>query len=89
MQGGEIEWHGAVPGEPDWSDSSRLVAFSQRHPSDGGLYVAFNSSHRPAVLELPRWYGRVWQPFIDSGKVRSGLSASPSAPSRQEHLDDS
>lgn len=71
MQGGEIEWHGARPGEPDWSEESRLVAFSQRHPTNGGLYVAFNTSHRPVVLELPQWDGRVWQPFIDSGKVCS------------------
>ena len=36
---------------------------------DGGLYIAFNTSHRPAVVDLPQWAGRRWQLYADSGKV--------------------
>ena len=45
-------------------------SFPRLHNSTGGgLYVAFNTSHRPTAVELPHWHGRTWQPFIDSGKV--------------------
>jgi isoamylase len=64
----DVEWHGIVPGEPDWSESSRLVAFTLKAPT-GGLYVAFNTSHSPQMLALPRWEGRVWQPVIDTSKA--------------------
>eukprot|EP00884_Botryococcus_braunii_P015679 jgi/Botrbrau1/2795/Bobra.0125s0007.1 len=70
VQGSDIQWHGSKPNEPDWSESSRLVAFSLRnHNTGGGLYVAFNTSHLPTVLELPQWPGRLWQIVIDTGKV--------------------
>ncbi len=71
MQGGEIQWHGVKPGDPDWSEASRMVAFSLRnHKTGGGLYIAFNTSHLPTTLELPHWHGRVWQIVMDTGKVR-------------------
>ena len=69
---GEIQWHGLAAGSPDWSDDSRLVAFSQRDASGGGLYVAFNTGHEPAVVELPLWHGREWRLLADTGKVRGG-----------------
>jgi isoamylase len=68
---GEIEWHGVVPSEPDWTETSRLVAFTMKTGTKGGgIYVAFNSSHQSLVLELPvlGWEGRTWQPFVDTGK---------------------
>lgn len=40
---------------------------------DGGLYIAFNTSHRPAVVDLPHWAGRRWQLYADSSKVRTVL----------------
>ena len=39
----EITWHGEQPGTPDWSDTSRLVAFSLGDFKGGGVYVAFNT----------------------------------------------
>merc|ERR1711903_102730 len=45
----EVQWHGKAVGEPDWSDSSRLVAFTLAARGDSPqLYVAFNSSHKAA-----------------------------------------
>lgn len=35
----------------------------------GGLYVAFNTSHLPKILALPKWGGRVWQPVVDTSKL--------------------
>lgn len=66
----DVEWHGVVPEEPDWSDESRFLALALRKPSGkGGLYVAFNTGHLPQMVELPRWEGRVWQPVIDTSKA--------------------
>lgn len=63
-----MQWHGIVAGTPDWSETSRVVAFSLGS-ADGGLYVAFNSGHTPVTLELPDWHGRQWRPVVDTGKV--------------------
>lgn len=67
---GEVEWHGAAPGEPDWSDASRLVALTLRAPSpaEGGLYIAFSTAHVPVTLNLPQWRGRAWRPLVDTAK---------------------
>lgn len=65
----DIQWHGLKPNEPDWSDTSRLVAFSLEDYRGGGLFVAFNTSHEPKVLSLPRRAGRVWQQLVDSSKL--------------------
>jgi isoamylase len=71
VQGSDIQWHGSKPNQPDWTPESRLVAFSLRnHNTGGGLYIAFNTAHKPDVLQLPHWPGRVWQIVIDTGKVR-------------------
>jgi len=64
---GGIQWHGVHVGQPDFSEGSRLVAWSLGSP-DGGLYIAFNSSHRPLVVDLPDWHGRRWQLLADSAK---------------------
>ena len=63
-----LQWHGTRAGTPDWSEESRLVAFSLSSPS-GGLYIAFNSGHLAANVELPHWHGRQWRPLLDSSKV--------------------
>ena len=70
VQDGEVEWHGAALGEPDWSDGSRLVALSLRAPSpaEGGLYIAFSTAHVPVTLTLPQWHDRAWRPLIDTAK---------------------
>ena len=68
IQDGEVEWHGSSVGEPDWSETSRLVALSLRGRDGGGLYLAWSASHTPAVVALPDWDGREWRPVIDTGK---------------------
>lgn len=59
----DVQWHGEAAFKPDWSDSSRLVAYTLKKaaPQAGGLYVAFNSGHTPRVVELPHWPGRAWK----------------------------
>lgn len=64
-------WVKAEPPLCDCSVLCVLLSFFLRHAGspDGGLYIAFNSSHRPAVVDLPRWHGRRWQLTANSGKV--------------------
>ena len=69
MDGGAMTWHGAMPGEADWTEDTRLVAFTVSSPSQGGLYCAFNTSHRPQTVVLPHWPELVWQAVMDTGKV--------------------
>ena len=52
----DIDWHGKTPFHPDWSDQSRLVAYSLK--STPPLYIAFNSDFHPITISLPpetRW----------------------------------
>lgn len=66
---GDIQWHGEEPHVPDWTDQSRLVAYTLYDPSNGGgYYVAFNAAHIPKVLKLPKTGGRMWRPLVDTGK---------------------
>lgn len=69
MDGGAMTWHGHMPHQAEWTEETRLVAFSVSSPSQGGLYCAFNTSHKPQTVTLPHWPGLVWQPVMDSGKV--------------------
>ncbi|CAK0735857.1 hypothetical protein CVIRNUC_000651 [Coccomyxa viridis] len=69
VDGSTIAWHGVQPYAADWSDESRLVAWTLADGQGGGLYIAFNSSYRPTTLELPHWHGRSWQLVSDTGKV--------------------
>nr|QKY15160.1 isoamylase, starch debranching enzyme/1,4-alpha-glucan branching enzyme Ii (ISAII) [Polytomella parva] len=73
MTSREVSWHGDEPGRADWSDASRLVAFTLHDTQVAGapaaLFAAFNTSHLPKTLALPRQPGRVWRQIIDTGKV--------------------
>ncbi len=68
--GDQVAWHGRTPNEPDWSETSRLVAFTLTDgtPGAGMLYVAFNTSHLPVTLTLPPpGAGRRWRLVMDTG----------------------
>jgi len=65
----DVQWHGEFPNTPDWTESSRLVAFTLSDGLGGGIFVAFNTAHTPKVLSLPRWGGRVWRQLVDTSKV--------------------
>jgi len=52
--GSQVAWHGRQPGTPDWSEASRLVAFTlSEGPGCGQLYCAFNADHQAVTLTLP------------------------------------
>lgn len=58
----QIHWHSTNPFHPDWSSTSRFVAFNiKTKPS---LYVAFNANHNPVQIQLPPGY--VWHKVVNT-----------------------
>jgi glycogen operon protein len=58
-----LSWHGVKLGQPDWSDESRSLAFSLRHPqANEYLHVMLNAYWEALEFELPllgkgeRWH---------------------------------
>ncbi len=57
----DITWHGVEQKKPDWSEHSRLIAFSlvdkEKHQT---LYIAFNAHYEHIKIQLPpkkkKWY---------------------------------
>ncbi|GLJ10540.1 hypothetical protein SUGI_0130070 [Cryptomeria japonica] len=64
-----LQWHGHQPEMPDWSESSRFVAFTMVDSKKRELYVAFNTSHLPVIITLPERPGFKWEPYVDTSKV--------------------
>ncbi|KAK6941228.1 Glycoside hydrolase, family 13, N-terminal [Dillenia turbinata] len=63
-----LQWHGHFPGRPDWSDSSRFVAFTLIDSVKQEIYIAFNTSHLPVTISLPERPGYRWEPLADTSK---------------------
>ncbi|XP_028760019.1 isoamylase 1, chloroplastic [Neltuma alba] len=63
-----LQWHGHFPGMPDWSETSRFVAFTMIDSVKGEIYVAFNTSHLPVTISLPGRPGCRWEPLVDTSK---------------------
>jgi len=57
-----LDWHGALPHQPDWSWSSRFIAFSTKEKTP--LYIAFNAHYQPASIELPD--GIEWKMIVNT-----------------------
>lgn len=50
----DVDWHGIDPLKPDWSGSSRVVAFTLKdHLHNRDIYVAFNAHDYSVNLHLP------------------------------------
>jgi isoamylase len=66
-----ISWHGVEPGKPDFSGSSRFVAwvleaFLTHERSDVPIYVASNTFWEPLTIELPESENRRWYRVVDT-----------------------
>ncbi|CAN1185774.1 Isoamylase 1, chloroplastic [Linum perenne] len=64
-----LQWHGLAAGVPDWSETSRFVAFTLVDSVKGEVYVGFNASHLPVTISLPERPGYRWEPLVDTGKA--------------------
>ncbi len=68
-----ITWHGVKPGEPDFSGSSRFIAwvleaFATQQRSDVPIYVGTNTYWEPLTVELPRLTDRRWYRVVDTAR---------------------
>ncbi len=67
----QITWHGTRPWQPDWSGSSRVLAFTARlrtADQDDFIYAAFNMYWEPLRFELPATdSGLAWHQFANTG----------------------
>lgn len=68
----ELAWHGTRAWQPDWSGTSRVLAFHARLrgvKQDDIVYVAFNMYWETLPMEPPALEcGRKWHLFADTGK---------------------
>ena len=72
----DISWHGTEPWKPDWTPSSRTIAFMLcgRHGAAAGglphfIYCVFNMYHQPLAFTppvLPK--GMTWSRFVDTAQ---------------------
>ncbi len=68
----DIEWHSDKVGKPDWTEQSRILAFTIGGPlkKDGlrkaDIYIAFNSDEKVVKFNLPRIQGRSWRKIVDT-----------------------
>ncbi|GAV56944.1 Alpha-amylase domain-containing protein/CBM_48 domain-containing protein [Cephalotus follicularis] len=63
-----LQWHGHAPGIPNWSETSRFVAFTLVDSVKGEIYIAFNASHLPVIISLPQRPRSRWEPLVDTSK---------------------
>ncbi|XP_039120235.1 isoamylase 1, chloroplastic isoform X2 [Dioscorea cayenensis subsp. rotundata] len=66
--GDRLQWHGHRHCAPDWSKTSRFVAFSMTDKVMQEIYIAFNTSHLPVTVSLPERPGYIWEPLVDTSK---------------------
>lgn len=77
-----LQWHGHFPGRPDWSETSRFVAFTMVDSVKGEIYIAFNTSHLPCTITLPERPGYRWEPLVDTSKPTPYDFLTPDLPGR-------
>ncbi|KAK7399043.1 hypothetical protein VNO78_10218 [Psophocarpus tetragonolobus] len=77
-----LQWHGHFPGRPDWSETSRFVAFTMVDSVKGEIYIAFNMSHLPLTVSLPDRPGYKWEPLVDTSKPTPYDFLNPDLPGR-------
>jgi glycogen operon protein len=60
-------WHGVRLNAPDWSHSSRALAFGAELPRNGmRVHLILNAHSDPLDFELPRADGALWRRWIDT-----------------------
>lgn len=63
-----VWWHGLRPGQPDWSQQSRIVSYTlTRASDDDAIHIILNADPRDHTFTLPRpTAGRSWRRAIDT-----------------------
>jgi len=79
----DIEWHGTLPNQPDWSPHSRTLAMTLKgKPS---LYLAFNAHFHHVVFTLPP--NKKWQLLLNTEHDWSENFLTTSGPILSQQID--
>ncbi len=64
----DIDWHGLNPFHPDWSPTSRFIAYTLKDKvKENHLYIAFNATDtRPTVHLPPAPANKKWYRIVDT-----------------------
>ena len=68
LQTDDIDWHGINPFDPDWSASSRFIAYTLKDKAkENHLYIAFNATDtRPTIHLPPAPANKKWYRIVDT-----------------------
>ncbi len=68
---GDISWHGAKPGRPDWTPNSRILAFTLEQPASGHhVHTMLNTGEKKVEFTLPEApAGMVWVRILDTSRI--------------------
>ena len=71
---GDISWHGTQPNRPDWTPSSRVLAFTLEQPATGRhVHAMLNAGDRDLEFGLPAAPdGMGWVQIIDTSRPSPG-----------------
>jgi isoamylase len=66
----EVDWHGEIPFQPDWSAFSSFIAFTLKDKeTHNDLYIAFNASANPVMATLPPApFGYDWSWIVNTAE---------------------
>lgn len=66
----DVEWHGILPKRPDWTPSSRFIAYTLKDKIGGkDLYIAFNASFDAKTITIAAPpIGSKWYRIVDTQK---------------------
>jgi len=65
----DVDWHGKTASAPDWSSTSRLVAYRLKGEGNA-FYIAFNAHFEKVTLQLPApLAGGKWHRIVDTGQI--------------------
>lgn len=67
----DVVWHGVLPNRPEWTNTSRLLAFSlQDIAHHYAIYVAFNAFFKEVSIQMPAVEkGGGWKVIVDTSKT--------------------
>lgn len=61
----DVNWHGHLPNQPDWSPESRFVAYTLKD-QQSTFYIAFNAHFKSAKIHLPEEPHKKWHRVVDT-----------------------
>ncbi|MBS0616393.1 MAG: glycogen-debranching protein, partial [Verrucomicrobia bacterium] len=49
----DVDWHGVMTDQPDWSATSRFIAYTLKESGEPKIYIAYNASNEKCSVKLP------------------------------------